>query len=350
MKALYTTKPGDFRLVELPRPVAAAGEVLVRVESIAICHTDLNIKNGLSPAVRYPCVPGHEIAGVIEACGVGVNGLVPGDFGALQTIIGCGGCEPCRLGLTNNCENFDELGLRRNGGFAEYTTIPARNFVRMPVQVDSDQACLCEPLANAVAAVRRAAPGLTESAVVIGPGPIGLLVLAMLRLHGLQNLTLVGTRDYRLALGRTFGAENLVNVRDCDPLQTVRHDLLHGRGAGIVIDCSGTIAGFRLALDLVARFGRVICEGLVPANDTMPFSPGQLPGNASIIGVEGWLPSDFQIAANLIINGQIDTKPLITHRFLLEDWEEAFEMAENRHDDMIKAIIKPSTVKGESYE
>jgi len=341
MKALYTVKPGEFGMVELPKLLPKADEVLVRVKSVAICHTDLNIKNGLSPAVRYPVIPGHEIAGFVEACGADVKGIRPGNFGALQTIIGCGGCAPCRLGLTNNCENFDELGLRRNGGYAEYTTIPARNFITMPTHVSPDEACLCEPLANAVAAVRRSSPSPVKSAVVIGPGPIGLLTLAVLKLYGLQDIILVGTRDERLKIGETYGAEHLVNVRKCDTVQVVRHELLKGRGADIVIDCSGTIGGFKLALDLVARFGNLVSEGLVRAEDTMPFSPGMLPGNASIIGVEGWLPSDFQTAVNLIVNRQIDVKPLITHRLPLDKWAEAFDLAEKKHSECIKIILNP---------
>jgi len=341
MKALYTTGPASFSLADRPKPVPKSDEVLVHVKSVAICHTDLNIKNGLSPAVVYPRIPGHEIAGVVEACGDGVTHIKPGDFGALQTIIGCGGCPPCRLGLTNNCENFNELGLKCDGGFAEYCTIPAKNFVKMNPTVDPDCACLCEPLANAVSAVRRSGAKAIQSAVVIGPGPIGLLVLAMLKLHGLTNIILAGTRDERLELGRKYGATHLVNVKKCDAAQVIKHELLGGKGADLVFDCSGTSSGFILSMGVVARFGNIIMEGLVHPDDTVTFSPGMLPGNASIIGVEGWLPSDFQTAAILIERGMIDVKSLITHTFDIDQWEKGFDLAEKKGDGIIKAILHP---------
>lgn len=340
MKALYTPDPTVFSLTDRPIPVPAENEVLVRVNSVAVCHTDLNIKNGRSPAVVYPRIPGHEIAGTVAACGSAVKHLKPGDFGVLQTIIGCGGCAPCRHGFTNNCEHFDELGLKRDGGFAEYCTIPGKNFVLMKDGVDPDYACLCEPLANAVSAVRRSEAMVTQSAVVIGPGPIGLLVLAVLKLHGLSNLILVGTRDERLEYGRHFGAEHLLNVKKCDAAAEIRN-ILGPKGADLVFDCSGTISGFRLSMAVVARFGRIMMEGLVHPDDTLSFSPGMMPGNSSIINVEGWLPTDFQTAATLIENGQIDVKKLITHRMPLEDWEEAFTLAETKKDGIIKAILHP---------
>lgn len=341
MKALYTPGPGKFGLTDRPVPVPASDEVLVRVASVAICHTDLNIKNGRSPAVIYPRIPGHEIAGTIEVCGSSVRHLRSGDFGALQTIIGCGGCAPCRHGLTNNCEHFDELGLKRDGGFAEYCTIPAKNFVKMVPETDPDCACLCEPLANAVSAVRRANVKPIQSAVVIGPGPIGLLVLAVLRLCGLTNIILVGTRDERLALGKRFGADHLVNVRSSDAKEKIYIELLNSKGADLVFDCSGTISGFHLSLGVVARFGAIIVEGLVHPDETIRFSPGMLPGNASIITVEGWLPTDFQTAAQLIETGRINVRDLITHRLALEGWERAFQLAESKEDGIIKAILHP---------
>lgn len=341
MKALYTAGPKRFELAERPKPAPASDEVLVRVRSVAICHTDLNIKNGLSPAVVYPRIPGHEIAGVVEACGSGVKHLRPGDFGALQTIIGCGGCAPCRLGLTNNCEHFDELGLKRDGGFAEYCTIPEKNFVKLDPATDPDCACLSEPLANAVSAVRRAGVKPLHSAVVIGPGPIGLLVLAMLRLNGLDDIILAGTRDERLALGKRYGASHLVNVRMCDAADVIRNQLLGGRGADLVFDCSGTSSGFTLSLATVARFGKIIIEGLVHPDDRVPFSPGMLPGNASIITVEGWLPEDFQTAATLIETRRVDVGGLITHRMPLTQWQRGFELAETKGEGIIKAILHP---------
>lgn len=341
MKALYTTGVGRFGMTDLPAPVPKADEVLVRVRSAAICHTDLNIKNGRSPAVVYPRVPGHEIAGTVEACGSGVRHIEPGDFGALQTIIGCGGCPPCRLGLANNCEDFDELGLKRDGGFAEYCTIPAKNFVKMSADVGADRACLCEPLANAVSAVRRSGAKAIQSAVVVGPGPIGLLALAMLKLQGLSNLVLAGTRDERLALGRQYGARHLVNVKKRDAADEIRNEILGGKGADLVFDCSGTSSGFVLSMSIVARFGSIVMEGLVHPADTVPFSPGMLPGNASIIGVEGWLPADFQTAALLIESGRIDVESLITHRLDLDQWEKGFALAEKKEDGIIKAILHP---------
>ena len=340
MRALYTTSPAVYTLQDIPKPCPGFGEVLIKVDSVAICHTDINIKHGKSPAVRYPCVPGHEFSGTVEKCGEG-TGLVPGARGSVQTIIACHGCPSCRLGKPMRCENFDELGLKRNGGFAQYCVIPARNFMRIPDNLSLEEAALTEPLANAVTAVRRVSPGIAKNAVIIGPGPIGLLACGVLSLFSPANLVMFGTRDERLRIAKSFGATDVVNIRLEDGEKALLR-LLAGKKADIVIDCSGSIHGFALSLKLVAPGGGIVYEGLVGVEDTIPFSPAMLQSNCGFYGIEGWCPEDFQTAADLIATGKIDVKPLITHTMPLTQWEEGFRLAETKADGAIKVILKPS--------
>jgi L-iditol 2-dehydrogenase len=159
MKALYATGPGQYGLAERPVPKPGPGDALVKVLRAGLCHTDVNIREGTASHVRYPFIPGHEFAGVVAACGVGVWGVAVGDVVAVHHAIACGQCSPCRRGDTMACENYQELGATRDGGFAEYCLVPARHLYRLPDHVSVEEGALLEPLANAVSAVGRAQNG-----------------------------------------------------------------------------------------------------------------------------------------------------------------------------------------------
>ena len=158
MKALYMPDHSHFGLVDRPMPAIAPDEALVKVANAAICHTDVIIKSGTAGHVRYPVIPGHEFSGVVEACGPQVRYIQPGDRVAVHTVIACGQCPACRRGDTMACQHYDELGSKRDGGFAEYCAIPAKCLFKLPANVSLAEGAVTEPLANAVSALRWARP------------------------------------------------------------------------------------------------------------------------------------------------------------------------------------------------
>lgn len=335
MQALYTAAPGQYGLVERPLPVPAPDEALLRVAAAGLCHTDVIIREGTASHVRYPVVPGHEFSGVVAEVGAGVRSLRPGDRVAMHTIVNCGQCRPCRRGLIAACEQYDECGSKRDGGFAEYVAVPARCLYRVAGHLSLAEAALAEPAANAHSVVRQAEVRQGDRVVVIGPGPIGLLALQFARLRHPSLLVLVGTRDQRLALGRRLGATHTVNLTRAGALAELR--ALLGAGADAVLECAGTRGAVELALELAGPFGRVAIEGVLGAEETVPLAPHTLlVKGMRLIGILGWHTSDFTGALEHIESGLVDVKPLITHRLPLAQWETAFDLVTARKSEAIK--------------
>ena len=344
MKALLARGPGDLALVERPIPVPAAGEALVRVARAGLCHTDVLIREGSVEGPKYPVVPGHEFAGVVEFVGSEVKYIEPGDRVAVHQLFNCGQCPACYRGDTGGCERLDVAGWFSDGGFAEYCAVPARHLFVLPDHVSLAEGAIVESIANAVSVVRQSRIRLGEKAVVIGPGPIGLLALQVARLAHPSVLVLVGTRDERLALGQAFGATHTVNIRR-EGAHEVLWDALEGRGSDVVLVCAGTGSALQLATEIVGWKGRIAVEGVPPAGELFSIEPSSLlvGRSVSLIGVNGWVTEDYADALHLLSRGLVQAKPIITHEFPLDEWETAFEMATTRKSEAIKVefAMKP---------
>jgi 2-desacetyl-2-hydroxyethyl bacteriochlorophyllide A dehydrogenase len=342
LKAIYLEGDHGYGLYDRPMPVINPNQVLVKVKYAAICHTDIIIKDGVRPFGPSPFIPGHEFCGEIVETGGEVWGLKIGDKGVVRQIVVCGHCRPCLTGKTHQCEQYDELGVKSDGGFAEYCAVPAGNFHKLPDGISLEDVVLCEPLANAVSAVRRADIRPNEAAVVIGPGAIGLMCLQVAGLLSPSRLILVGTRDERLAVGKQVCPQaECVNIRKENQLRYLNDVLLEGHGAHSVIECSGTRDGMELAFSLLGHYGTICFEGSVPHDATIPFTPNLLRENGNAHGICGWEPQDFQAALDLIVLRKVATLPLITHRFPLTEWPEAFELATNRKNESIRILLEP---------
>jgi 2-desacetyl-2-hydroxyethyl bacteriochlorophyllide A dehydrogenase len=340
LKALYTTAPGQYGLTERPMPEPAPDEALVKVTSAAICHTDVIIRAGKAGHVMYPVIPGHEFSGVVEACGANVKYLRPGARVAAHTMMGCGLCAACRRGDAGGCEYYDELGSKRDGGFAEYCTIPSRYLFQLPENVTLAEGALVEPLANAVSATRQAQIKQGDRVVIIGPGPIGLLAVQIARLSHPSSVILVGTRESRLAVGAGLGATRTFNLRRPGAIEELQATL--GRkGADVVIECAGNRSALDLAMQLAGWRARIAVEGVYDVEEQVPISPYSLllARAVSLIGINGWSTADFMQALELLRQGLVDVKPLITHTCAFADWEEAFDLVTHRKDDALKVEL-----------
>ena len=343
MKALYTKSPGDFGLATLPDPAPGAEDVVVRVSVCAICHTDIIIRDGAAPHVVYPVVPGHEFSGVIAELGKNVKDLKAGDMGSVQTIMGCGFCPPCRRGDQMGCRRYTELGSKINGGMAEYCVFPAHYFYKAPEGMDAFSMAMVEPLANAVKALRRAMPRQRENIAVIGPGAIGIMAAQAAARYAPRRLVLVGRSAQRLELASRFcPATDYVNIREEGALEHLKNEILGGRGADVVIDCSGSVSGIETALDIAAPGGRIAIEGSVGVDERVPLSPRLLQGRGLYLtGISGWGAQDFQDAFDMICSGEVRAGEMITHRFSLDDWETAFEYATAKKAQSMRVGLMP---------
>ena len=341
MKALYITAPGQYGLVDRPTPTPALDEALVKVAKASICHTDVIILAG-APHARYPVIPGHEFSGIVEECGPAVKHIQPGDRVGVHTILGCGQCPACGRGDHLACAHYDELGSKRDGGFAEYCTVPARHLHKLPDHVTLEEAAMLEPLANANSIIRQAEVKWGERVVIIGPGPIGLMAVGVARWLNPSVLALVGTRDNRLALGQSLGATHTVNITESGAAERLKEDILGGKGAEVVVECAGTPDALRLAFSIIGWRGRIAIEGAFDEHAQFPIEPYFFLARAMTLkGINGWLTPDFLRGLDMVSAGQIDVKPIITHTLPLAEWEAAFDWVTRRKSEAIKVQIAP---------
>lgn len=259
MDALFITAPRRTEIRDIPAPVPADGEVLLRVHLVGLCGSDLTSYRGLNPMVSLPRIPGHELAATVERAGGGADGLFKS--GELVTVLpytNCGKCPSCRAGRPNACRNNQTLGVHRDGALCRYIVVPAEKVY--PGQgLAPRELVLVEPLTVGFHAAGRAriAPG--ECVCVLGCGAVGLGAVAGAAFAGARVIA-VDIDDAKLSIARQAGAADCINSARCD-LHQALSDLTAGDGPGVVIEAIGNPATFRLAIEEVAFCGRVVYVG-----------------------------------------------------------------------------------------
>ncbi len=344
MRALVVKGPNNWDLDEIPVPEIGPDEVLIKVKFAGICNTDLEVLDGRAPQiwVKYPIVPGHEWSGVVEKCGSKVTRFKPGDRVVAEGVVRCGHCSYCLEGRTNLCvrSNVDSnLGFSHNGAFAEFISLPQHIVHRLPDSMPLEIGALVEPTAVALYAIRRSRIEPGKTTVVVGPGPIGLLAVAMLNFYQPREIILVGTRDDRLEVGRKLGATRTINIKSEDPRRVVR-EITGDLGADHVFECAGKKDGVELSFDLCRLGGVVSLAGIIGGGQKLSLSTDDMMSKDMIISAtlaydaETWARS-----IEFLSTGSMDASPVITHKFDFRDAHAGIETVLSRKDGVIKALL-----------
>jgi L-iditol 2-dehydrogenase len=357
MKAWVLDGPEQLRLVEKPVPQPGPAEVLVRIDAVAICGTDVEIITKGLPAwiegglpFNKNFTPGHEYMGTVAKLGAGVDEYKIGDRVAVEIHAGCGRCERCRMGMYTSCLNYglnygdNNKGHRANGfttdgGFAEFAVNHVNTLVHVPDEMSDEEATLIVTAGTAMYGLD-ALGGLIagESLVVTGPGPIGLMSVAVGKALGAQPVILTGTRDSRLKMGIRLGADHVINVQKENPVEAVKR-LTGGKGVHYVMECSGAPNALNEAMDMVNRGGR-ICLAAFPG-EPVPVDLAKLVrNNIYVYGIRGEGRSATHRAASLMAQKRFDAKLMHTHTFPLDEVPTAFRYFRERIEDAIKVVIK----------
>jgi threonine dehydrogenase-like Zn-dependent dehydrogenase len=356
MKAWVLGDPGQLRLSEKPVPMPKRAEVLVRIDAVAICATDLEIIEHGTPALiqggppfNKNFTPGHEYMGTIAALGPGVDEYRIGERVTVEIHAGCGQCKRCRQGMYTSCHNYGlnygdvDKGHRANGfttdgGFAEYAINHINTLSRVPDDMSDEEATLVVTAGTSMYGLTELG-GLVagESVVVTGPGPIGLLAVAVAKALGASPVILSGTRDARLAIGTKLGADRVVNVRNEDLVAVVKE--MTGRGADYVVECAGTDTAINEAAKMVNRGGK-ICLAAFPHEPVLADIGALVKNNIYLYGIRGEGKSATHRAMALMAEKRFDATLIHTHTFPLADLPMALHYARNRIDDAIKVVIK----------
>ncbi len=342
MKALRKMKEGPLcvELCDIPVPEINDDEVLLKIAAAGVCGTDIKILHGTTWS-NPPVTLGHELSGFVEKVGKNVKGLEIGDRVVSETAqIICGKCYYCRTGNYLMCKDRLSIGYGTNGAMAEYIKVRQDIIHKVPENISMDEASLCEPAAVALHAVFDTVElSSTDTILVEGAGAIGLLVAQIAKTRGAKVLITGLDRDSaRLDLALELGIDVAINIEKQN-LKEVVKELTGGMGVDYVFECSGAVPSITVGLELVKNKGRLIQVGLTKPNVEIPYS--LLTGREiGILGTFGHKWDSWEKVLKLISDGKINVDRLITHRFGLEEWEKAFEIAENGSG--IKVVIHPN--------
>jgi len=359
MKAWVLGGPGELKLADKPVPAPGVAEVLVRVDAVAICGTDLEVIAHGDPALvrggkpfNQDFTPGHEYMGTVAALGPGVDEFAVGERVAVEIHAGCGRCERCREGMYTACLNYGmnypghDKGHRANGfttdgGFAEYAVNHVNTLVRVPRAMSDEEATLIVTAGTATYGLD-VLGGLIagQSLAVIGPGPIGLMAVGVAKALGAAPVILIGTqRDRsRLDIGRRFGADEIVTVEEGDPVDAVRR-FTRGRGVDYAMECSGAPMAVNQAAYMVSRGGR-ICLAAFAHEPVLVDVAHLVSNNIYVFGIRGEGRSATRRAAALMAEQRFPAKLVHTHTFSLEEVPTAIRYAAERVEDAIKVVVK----------
>lgn len=357
MKAWVLGDLGEISLEDKPVPVPERAQVLVRIDAVAICATDLEIIYHGPPAQiegggphNKGFTPGHEYMGTVVALGPGVDEYQVGERITVEIHAGCGQCKRCREGMYTSCHNYGKNygdvnkghranGFTTDGGFCEYQI----NHINTLVHVDDE---MSDEEATLVVTAGTAMYGLTElgglvageSVVVTGPGPIGLLGVAVAKALGAQPVILTGTRDNRLEIGRQLGADHVINVRNEGAVEAVKR-IMNGKGVDYVVECAGAGNAIDEAAQMVNRSGK-ICLAAFP-HGRVPINVAHLlRNNIYLYGIRGEGKTATHRAEAFMRQKRFDATLIHTHTFPMTELPEALRYAKDRVEDAIKVVVK----------
>lgn len=338
MRAAVLAAPGRFELREVPRPVPAPDEVLIRVSRCGICGTDLHMFHGAYAADRLPLIPGHEFVGRIAEVGARVAHLAVGLKVVADINIGCGTCYWCRRNEVLNCPAVRQIGIGCDGGFAEYVAVPARLVIPAPEAMADAVLALTEPVACVVRAARKARAGFAQSVVILGAGPIGNLHVQMMRLIGAAPIVVADLSADRCTLARAAGAD--VAVSDPAALAGAVRQATDGRGADIVIESVGSPRLYAEALTLMRRGGHLALFGLTGPEARLEIGITEaILAETSVKGSVAGMGEDMHDALTLLRHGRFQTADFTRAAWPLERIQEAFETIADRPADLKTQIV-----------
>ena len=321
-------------VTEVPTPQAGPGELVLQVKAAMICGTDIRIYRGKkTKGVRLPSIIGHEFSGGIVDVGPGLRGFAVGDRVSVEPVIPCHNCAYCKIGMENVCANRKAIGYKFDGAFAEYIRIPATavaggHVYKFPEGLAWEQAALAEPLGCCLNGQEKARVGLGDAVVILGAGPIGLMHVQLAKAAGARHVLVSEPVHHRRKMALELGADSVVDPR-ADDLAAAVKALTDSVGADAVILAIGVPALANQALSLARKGGRVNLFAGFSVGDMPPMDVNLIHYNELLVtGTSALARHHYEKALRLIESGVVNVSSLVSHRFPLEQIDEAFAAAE----------------------
>lgn len=346
MKAWVLHEINDLRLEEIDSPTIGENEVMLSVKAAGICGSDIP-RIFHTGTYSYPLIPGHEFSGQVEAVGAAADPKWQGKRVGVFPLIPCMECQPCKKGQYEMCRSYSYLGSRRDGGFAEYVTVPENNLIELPESVSFEEAAMLEPMAVAVHAMRKTAPLPEESIVICGLGTIGLFLLLFLLEAGRKNVLAIGNKAFQKQMAVSLG---LSETSFCDSrTQDVERWLLertNGGGAEVFFECVGRNETMRQAVNLTGPGGRIMLVGNPASDMTLPKAVYWkiLRNQLTVLGT--WNSSfthsqedDWHYVLEKLGGGRIKPAQMITHRMPFDRLDRGLLVMKDKKEEYGKVMI-----------
>jgi len=342
MKALVLVEYNRLEIQDIPEPQFGPEDVLIEVKACGICGSDVHGLDGSTGRRRPPLVMGHEASGVIAQTGRDVRGWAAGDRVTFDSTIYCGQCHFCRRGQINLCENRRVLGVscdeyRQHGAFAQYVAVPQRILYRLPDAVPFQRAALLEPLAIACHAVQRTRLSLADTAVVVGAGMIGLLVVQLLRVAGCGRIIAVDLDERRLKLACRLGADEGLRADANATAEILQRT--GGRGADVAVEAVGISPTVQLAVASLRRGGQLTLVGNLAPKVELPLQAvvtRELTLNGSCASC-----GEYASCLELLARGAVDVDAVISAVAPLEEGASWFQRLHKGEEGLLKVVLTP---------
>jgi L-iditol 2-dehydrogenase len=343
MKALLLTEYKKMIVTDVEEPTVGPDDVLVQVEACGICGSDIHGYDGSTGRRIPPLVMGHEAAGIVVSVGERVTDLEIGTRVTFDSMVSCGGCEFCRKGDGNLCDNRMVLGVscgeyRRHGAFAERISVPRRIVYRLPESLPFEHAALVEAVSVAVHAVNVTPIQLGDTAVIVGSGMIGLLTLQAARAAGASQIIAVDVNPKRLQVAKELGADHCLNAQE-ESVPDVVRNLTEGRGSDVALEVVGATGTIKTAIESVRKGGNVTLVGNVSPTIELPLQ-SVVTREISLKGTCG-CNGEYPQCIDLMNRGIINVAPLITAEISLDEGPTWFERLHAGDPDQMKVVVKP---------
>ena len=359
MKAWVLKSPNELELKTKAIPMPGYSEVLVKIDAVAICATDLDVISYGPPALiegekpfNKEFTPGHEYMGTVVALGPSVDEFQIGDRVTVEIHSGCGQCKRCRMGMYTSCHNYGlnygkknkghrANGFTSDGGFKQYAINHINTLIKVPDDMTDEEATLVVTAGTTMYGLSELG-GLVagESLVVIGPGPIGLLGVAVAKALGADPVILIGTRNDRLEIGKKLGADFVLNVNEENDIVNSVKSLVGHLGVDYVVECAGTEKALDDAIMMTNRGGK-ICLAAFPHDPIKVNIPHMVINNIYMYGIRGEGKSATHRAMAFMKQKRFNAKLVHTHTFKMSELPTALKYAKERIDGAIKVVIKP---------
>jgi L-iditol 2-dehydrogenase len=345
MKAANLYEPGDIRCEEVPVPQTGRGEVLVKVKTCGVCGSDISrvMQTG---TYRFPTIPGHEFAGEVVSGGSGTERIAPGLRVTVVPLIPCRNCSYCANGKYHLCDDYDYLGSRSNGAFAEFVKVPVVNLLPLPDGVDFELGAMTDPAAIALHAVRKLNIHPGDRVAIFGVGPIGAFALQWAKLLGASSTIAVDIFSEKLQVARNCGADICIDGRNQDPVEIIQE---YAGGAGVerTLEFAGHPVTQEQSILVTAKHGASVWGGISHSalNLSEKAVDGILRKEMTITG--SWnssfapLVSDWETTLLFMGKGKIKAGKIVSHRLPLDEIAPTFQMMLNRKQYFNKVMFLP---------